>query len=201
MEIVLQKLPPHPAPMIKLEQYTTPASIAADIVFSAYLEEDISDKVVLDLGCGTGIFAVGAKLLSAQKVIGVDVDGTALAIAEGYAKTLSLEIEFLEQDVSELTIKSLSENDIDTVIQNPPFGAQKSVRGADRIFVKKALELGKVVYSLHLTKTEEFITQLIETLGGYVVWKKDYIFPIQHLYHFHTHEKVDYEVTLFKIKT
>ena len=94
LEIILQKLPPHPAPLVKLEQYATPAIIAADIVFNAYLEEDIADKVVLDLGCGTGIFAIGAGLLGAREVIGVDLDGTALAIAHGYAELLSLEITF-----------------------------------------------------------------------------------------------------------
>ena len=88
LEIVLQKLPPNPAPIIKLEQYPTPANIAADIIFHAYIEDDIADRTVLDLGCGTGIFAIGAKLLSASEVLGMDIDGTSLAIAEGYAKML-----------------------------------------------------------------------------------------------------------------
>ena len=199
LEIILQKLPPHPSPMVKLEQYTTPAPIAADIMFSAYLEENIADKIVLDLGCGTGIFAIGAKLLSAREVIGIDVDGTALVIAEGYADTLSLDIKFLEQDINGLTKAMLDSSEIDTVIQNPPFGAQKSARGADRIFLKKALELANTVYSLHLSKTEEFISQLIEKLGGEVVWKKEYVFPINHIYDFHSKKSVDYNVTLFKI--
>jgi putative methylase len=200
LEIILQKLPPHPAPVIKLEQYTTPAIIAADIVFNAYIEEEIADKVVLDLGCGTGSFALAAALLSAEQVIGVDVDGTALAIAEGYAEALSLDITFLEQDLTKLTSSMLPTKDIDTVIQNPPFGAQKSARGADRVFLEKALKFAKIIYSLHLSKTDEFITLLIEKLGGQVIWKKKYVFPIEHIYHFHSQEKVSYEVTLFKIK-
>ena len=201
LEIILQKLPPHPSPLVKLEQYATPAIIAADIVFNAYLEEDIADKVVLDLGCGTGTFAIGAVLLGAREVIGVDLDGTALAIAQGYAELLSLEIMFMEHDISKLNRSMLPVTSIDTIIQNPPFGAQKPARGADRAFLEKAVALAEIVYSLHLSKTSEFVTLLIEKLGGAVVWEKKYNFPIAHTFHFHTHKSVDYEVSLFKIKT
>lgn len=201
LEIILQKIPPHLAPVAKLEQYTTPATIAADIVFSAYIEEDIAEKVVLDLGCGTGSFALGAALLGAEKVIGVDLDGNALTIAEGYAKALSLDISFLQEDVNKLELSMLPTQEVDTVIQNPPFGAQKSARRVDRLFLEKAVEFAKIVYSLHLSKTEEFVTLLIEKLGAEVLWKKDYVFPIEHMFPFHSQEKVDYDVTLFKIKT
>ena len=201
LEIILQKLPPHPSPLIKLEQYETPATIAADIMFNAYIDGDINDRVVLDLGCGTGIFAIAAKLLAAREVIGVDVDGLGLAIAKGYAKALSLDISFLEQDIANLTTALLPTALIDTIIQNPPFGAQRSARGADRIFLEKALGQANIVYSLHLSKTEDFIIQLIEKLGGKVLGKKMYTFPITHTFHFHTQESVNFDVTLFKIKT
>jgi putative methylase len=201
LEIILQKLPPNPAPMVKLEQYITPATIAADIMINAYTDEDIMDKTILDLGCGTGTFAIAAKLLGATKVMGVDVDGTALAIGEGYAKALSLEISFMEHDVGELTDNILSSTPIDTVIQNPPFGAQKSARGADRVFLEKAHEFGKTIYSLHLSKTEEFVELLTNKLGGEIIWKKQYTFPIVHMFDFHTKKSVDHIVTLFKIKT
>jgi putative methylase len=172
LEIILQKLPPNPAPMVKLEQYITPATIAADIMFNAYTDEDIMDKTILDLGCGTGTFAIAAKLLGATKVMGVDVDGTALVIGEGYAKALSLEISFMEHDVGGLTDDILSSTPIDTVIQNPPFGAQKSARGADRVFLEKAHEFGKTIYSLHLSKTEKFVELLTNKLDGEIIWKK-----------------------------
>jgi putative methylase len=201
LEIILQKLPPHPSPLVKLEQYPTPANIAADILFTAYLEDDIADKVVLDLGAGTGIFAIGAKLLSAEQVYGVDIDGTALAIAEGYAKTLSLDITFIEQELAAFDLKTYTSLPIDTIIQNPPFGAQKNVRGADRMFIERALQWGKKIYSLHLSKTEEFIELLVDKVGGKIVWKKKYGFPISHMFAFHSKEKVIYDVTLFKIQT
>lgn len=200
LEIILQKLPPHPAPIVNLEQYVTPATIAADIMFNAYTEEDVMDKNILDLGCGTGTFAIAAKLLGAKEVIGVDVDGTALAIAEGYAEALSLDIRFIEQNVAELREDQLSSIPIETVIQNPPFGAQKSARGADRVFLEKALAFGRTIYSLHLSKTEEFVELLTNKLGGDVIWKKQYQFPIVHMFDFHKKKSVEFEVTLFKIK-
>jgi putative methylase len=200
LEIILQKIPPNPSPIVKLEQYPTPANIAADIIFNAYLDEDIADRTVLDLGCGTGVFALGAKLLSADKVFGVDIDGTALAIASGYANALSLDISFIEHDVAKLSNKELSDFKIDTVFQNPPFGAQKSARGADRVFIQKALEFADVVYSLHLSRTEDFISLLTTKLGASIKWKKQYLFPIAHLFDFHSKEKVNYDVTLFKIE-
>jgi putative methylase len=201
LEIILQKLPPHPSPMVKLEQYITPANIAADILLNAYLDEDIDDKVLLDLGCGTGIFAIGAKLLSAREVIGIDIDGTALAIAEGYANALSVDIQFIEQAISKFDITEITKNNVDTVIQNPPFGAQKTARGADRIFLERALEIANITYSLHLAKTVEFVTLLIEKLGGEIIWTKKYIFPINHIFPFHSQRSVDYEVLLFKIRS
>jgi putative methylase len=201
LEIILQKLPPHPAPMVKLEQYSTPATIAADIIFNAYTEEDISDRTVLDLGCGTGIFAIGAKLLGANEVIGIDVDDTALAIAQGYADALSLDIMFLDHDISTLERSELPAQEINTIIQNPPFGAQKSARGADRVFLEKALAFADILYSLHLSKTKEFVKLLIEKLGGEVLWVKKYNFPITHMFNFHTQQSVDHEVSLFKIKS
>lgn len=200
LEIILQKLPPNPTPVVKLEQYTTPANIAADILFNAYLEDDIADKLVLDLGCGTGIFAIGAKLLGASGVIGIDIDGTSLIIGEGYAKTLSLDIEFIEYDIITQDLSQQIKNPSDTVIQNPPFGAQKTAKGADRVFLEKAIECGKIIYSLHLSKTEEFIELLVGKLNGEVLWKKNYRFPIEHKFFFHTRESVEYDVTLFKIK-
>ncbi len=199
LEIILQKIPPKLAPVINLEQYPTSANIAADILFSAYIDGDIFEKMVLDLGCGTGIFAIGAKLLGAGKVIGVDIDCTSLTIAEGYANTISLDIEFLELDIKELSPDKLGGITFDTVFQNPPFGAQKSGRGADRIFLEKAVECAKVIYTLHLSKTREFIELLVDKLGCKILWEKEYRFPINHMYFFHTKASMDFDVTLLKI--
>ncbi len=47
---------------------------------------DLAGRSVLDLGCGTGILAIAAKKLGADRVRGVDFDPAAVAAAKGNAK-------------------------------------------------------------------------------------------------------------------
>ena len=195
LEMILQRVPPLDKPIPHLEQYLTPASIAADIIFTAHQFGDVENKAVLDLGCGTGIFSVGAILTGAKKVVGIDVDKNSIEIARDYAEKNDFEIKFLVQDVKDVEVKC------DTVIMNPPFGAQKSNLKADRKFIEKGFEVGSVLYSLHLAKTVPFVKRLISSLGGKVNYSKDYVFPIKWMYEFHEKKVVDYNVTLLRIIT
>ena len=195
LEMILQRVPPLDKPIPHLEQYLTPAGIAADIIFTAHQFGDVENKAVLDLGCGTGIFSVGAILTGAKKVVGIDVDKNSIEIARDYAEKNDFEIKFLVQDVKDVEVNC------DTVIMNPPFGAQKSNLKADRKFIEKGFEVGSVLYSLHLAKTVPFVKRLISSLGGKVNYSKDYVFPIKWMYEFHEKKVVDYNVTLLRIIT
>ena len=193
LEILLQKVPSFDKPSPGLEQYLTPADIAADIVFIAHQFGDIGNKIVLDLGCGTGIFSVGAALTGAKKVVGIDVDKNCIELAREYAKKNNLEITFLVQDVKDVKIKC------DTVIMNPPFGAQKSNKKADRKFIEKGFEVANVLYSIHLAKTVPFIEKMVSSLGGKIDCSKDYVFPIKWTYDFHEKKVMNYDVTMLRI--
>jgi len=195
LEILLQKVPSFDNPVPHLEQYLTSADIAADIIFTAHQFNDIENKIVLDLGCGTGIFSVGAYLTGAKKTLGIDVDKTSINIATSYAKKNKYEIFFRIQDVKDVEIKC------DTVIMNPPFGAQKSNKNADRRFIEKGFEVASVLYSLHLSKTVPFINQLVSSLEGNIDYSKDYVFPIKRIFEFHNQKAVYYNVTLLRIIT
>ena len=81
LEMRLQRVAPFDDPSAALEQYPTPSTIASDILFSAYANGDVCDKTVNDLGCGTGIFSIGAKLLGANVVRGYDISRSALDVA------------------------------------------------------------------------------------------------------------------------
>jgi putative methylase len=63
------------------EQYQTPSELAAHLVQTASLLGDIEGQTVVDLGCGTGILALGAALQGARRVVGLDVDSSALETA------------------------------------------------------------------------------------------------------------------------
>jgi putative methylase len=195
LEIILQKVPTYERPNPYIEQYMTPANIAADIIFTAYGFGDIQDKKVIDLGCGTGIFSFGAKYVNAKEVIGIDIDEESIKIAKNYAEKNNEDIQFIIKDVKDLDIKC------DTVIMNPPFGAQKSNRWADRRFIEKGFEIAKVIYSLHLTKTLDFIEKMILALEGEISYYKKYDFSIKHSFSFHSKKALKFDVTLLKILT
>ena len=86
LEIFLQNIPDFKKPKPDLEQYITSAGIVADIIFIAFQMGDIKNKNVLDLGCGTGIFSVGAHIAGAKKVIGIDLDEEAIITAKKFAE-------------------------------------------------------------------------------------------------------------------
>lgn len=195
LEIYLQKTPYFEKPKISLEQYITSADIAADIIFIAFQMGDIKNKIVLDLGCGTGIFSVGAYITGAKKVIGIDIDKDAIKTAKRFADENKLKIDFIVKDIKDIDILC------DTIIMNPPFGAQKSNIYADRRFIEKAFEKANVIYSLHLTKTIPFIEKMVSSLKGNIDFTKNYNFPIKNSQYFHEKKVVFYEVTLLRILT
>jgi putative methylase len=195
LELILQKVPSFINPIPKFEQYLTPANIAADIIFIAHQFGDISNKIIFDLGCGTGIFSIGSYITGAKIVIGVDIDRNCIEIAKKYAKKNNYEISFLIRDVNKI------EKKCDTILMNPPFGAQKANLNVDRIFINKGFEISSLIYSLHLTKTIPFIEKLIEKKGGEITFSKKYIFPIRWAFDFHKKKVVNYNVTLLRIKT
>ena len=88
LEMTLQRLAGFSRPRAALEQYQTPAPLAARLLYHALMKGDIEGKRVCDLGCGTGILAIGAALLGAASVTGVDIDERALAVARENADLL-----------------------------------------------------------------------------------------------------------------
>ncbi|MBS3748660.1 MAG: methyltransferase [Candidatus Thermoplasmatota archaeon] len=179
LEMFLQKIPDFNQPKPSFEQYQTPATIAADILFYAYQNHDILNKTVVDLGCGTGMFTVGSKVLNAKHVIGIDIDVDCISLAESFAQKHHLDITFLVQDILK------SDFSADTVIMNPPFGAQKANQHADRVFLEKAIRNASVVYSLHLTKTVPFLTKMIRSFNATIDDRFKISFPLKGQFTFH----------------
>lgn len=192
LEMAIQKVPKHPNPKVDLEQYSTPATIAADLLWNAYSLGDIADKKVMDLGCGTGIFAIASKLLGATSAIGVDIDKDSTDLASSYCG----DVDFICSDICDLE----NDFDVDTIFQNPPFGSQKNAKkGVDLKFISKAVELSpKVLYSFHMASTEEFLISYFEKNDLEITHIFRYNFPIPKIYEFHTRESANVEVIVIR---
>jgi putative methylase len=192
LEIALQQLKPLVSRDPKLEQYSTPASVATDIIWEAHAAGDIEGRKVADLGCGNGVFSIGSKLMGAEEVTGIDIDPKAVEISRENAVSLGLDIRFLVGEVSSV------EGRFDTVIQNPPFGAQK--RHADRAFIEKSLELAPRVYSLHNAGTETFVASMVNAFGARCLPVKRFKFEIPYAFEFHRKAKKTFSVVLLKFE-
>ncbi|MBL7169427.1 MAG: 50S ribosomal protein L11 methyltransferase [Candidatus Aenigmarchaeota archaeon] len=202
LAIILSQLKSNPNPDPSLEQYEIPGELAAEIINHALLSGDIKDKTVLDLGCGSGRLTIGSAFMEAKKVIGIDIDKNVLEVAkenvgiaeEFFGQKIKNKIKFIHSDIEHW------KGQVDTVIQNPPFGIQKE--HADRVFLEKALESGKVIYSLHrsYSKSRMFLTKYIEKYGGKVEKIKKFSFRLPHIFDFHKKPAVSFDVDLYVIR-
>ena len=200
LEMQLQSMERIKEHEVSLESYPTPANIAAAILYAAEMEHgDIIGKTVCDLGCGDGVFAFGAALLGANRVIGIDLYRKALKVAQRNSIALGTEneVEFVLGDVSSLTFRE----PVDTVVSNPPFGVKK--RGADIVFLRTAISSARVIYSIHLAgeKNRLFLDRSIERLGGTVTQVETFEFPIPKIYEFHRKAMHQTKVLLYRICT
>ena len=183
LEMRLQNIPSHPKPKVGLEQYTTPSVIASDLIWNAFGIGDIEDKNIVDLGCGTGIFAIGSALMGANSSVGVDIDEDSIKLARDVSEKLKVDnVEFIVNDIDEFN----QPLNTDTLFQNPPFGSQRNAdKGQDLKFVKKAIEIdAKVIYSFHMASTEEFLIKFYEDNNLKITHIFRYKFPIPKIYEF-----------------
>jgi len=197
LEKAIAKIKPHPSPKAFLEQYTISPEVAAEILYiAAYTYNDIIDKTVMELGCGTGRLAIASALLGAREAIGVDIDKVAVREAKKNAEEANVN-ENVQWVVADIDVVRGA---FDTVLQNPPFGVQK--RRADRKFLEKSLELGRRIYSLHKggKSNREFIKTFIEKRGGRVTGIFAMKMDITRLFEFHTRRRHSFMVDLYRVE-
>ncbi|ELY69305.1 METTL5 family protein [Natrinema versiforme] len=188
-------------PNADLEQYLTPAELAAHLCHLAGLQDDLERRVI-DLGTGTGMLAIAASLAGAGRVAGIDVDPAALALARRNEGEVLSErgrgraIEWLRGDV---TRHPFSTTDA-TVLSNPPFGAQRGNRHADREFLETAREIASVSYTIHNEGSQEFVESFAADAGGDVTHAFRAEFPIAKRFEFHTEAQATLEAEVFRIE-
>lgn len=217
LEKALAQIKPHPTPTPGFEQYTIPASMAATILrMAAYSYPDIIGKTVIDLGCGTGRLDLGAAILGAEDVVGIDIDRPSVIVARDNACRLGLSdrMQWIAGDIEAIR------GHFNTVLENPPFGVQQPK--SDRRFLEKALSLGEVVYSLHkdvmpdkglvaflkggssrlaTVKASSFLEGLINDHGGRIRAVYAMLMTIPHMFDFHTKKEHCVVVDLYVIES
>jgi len=163
---------------IKLEQYPTDSEIAATVLWDAFVKGDIEDKIIADLGAGTGILGIGALLLGAKFVSFIEKD-------PGAVHLLRINLAGFDEKKYEIVAKDINDfsDSTDVVIQNPPFGTKE--KHADIEFLNKAFLLSDIIYSFHKTSTLEYIKQIVEKNRYNIDQIMDFRFPLKQTQAFH----------------
>jgi len=181
-------------PVAALEQYHTPPDLAANIVHVADLQGDIEDELVLDLGCGTGMLALGAALRSPARAVGVELDADALVTARENRRRVGARaaVDWVQGDATRLGLDPPP----CTVLMNPPFGAQDGNEHADRAFLETAAAVSRVSYSVHNADSESFVESFAADNGGEVThaFRAELELPHRFDHHEAASEIVDAEV-------
>ena len=197
LAVALSKLQVFTQPKVSVEQYPTDSEVAAEVLWQLRMKGDLG-KVSVDLGCGTGVLGIGLVLLGKVRVYMVDSDNDALETARQNLKKVQSEYKvpgeavFVHQDIRDLKEKA------ELVVENLPFGVKN--RHADQEFLKKAFELGKVVYSFHKAESRNFIEKFSTENGFRVTNIWDFQFPLKATMHFHSRRIKRIAVSCFRLE-
>ena len=100
--------------------------------------------------------------------------------------------EIMLGDIVKLEIKA------DTIVQNPPFGTK--VRHNDALFLEKALETARVVYSFHKSESKGFLERFAAKKNAKIthIWRFD--FPLKATFGFHRRRIHRIDVSCFRFE-
>jgi len=190
----IQSVPLPRRPRARLEQVATPAEAAADLLSRLDRAVGLVGRSVLDLGSGTGRLAIGAALLGASPVTGVEVDSDLVGAAREAAAALGATVEFHERDVVAW------DRPADVVVMNPPFGAQ--TRHADRPFWERALSLARrSIGAFAAFESRTFIARLALDRDAHVVEVEPVPWNLPRTFPHHRSESVRLAVDRWLIET
>lgn len=197
LELELSRLKAFEQHSLGLEQYATPAYIAAEWVWSMALKSEAAGKIILDAACGPGILGIGLLLMGAKKVYFLDKDKETIKVCiDNYSqKKKEYEIgeaEFIVEDVS------LFDAEVDIVVQNPPFGTKE--KHMDKRFLEKAFSTANIVYSMHKYSTKKFVEAISKDCGFEITDLWRFEFPIKAIFKFHQKPVRQIDVGLWRME-
>ncbi|WP_435095989.1 METTL5 family protein [Halarchaeum sp. P4] len=187
-------------PNVEREQYPTPAGLAAHLLHTADLQGDLAAPVV-DLGTGTGMLALGAACRDPPRVVGVDVDAAALAVARENERRVAPpeRVSWVRADATR-DLPLAFGDEAPTVVMNPPFGAQLGNRHADRRFLETAAALGGVSWSIHNGGSQSFVESFAADAGGDVTHAFAAELDLNNQFEFHTDARAALDVEVFRVE-
>jgi putative methylase len=196
LELALSKLQDFKEPSFLLEQYSTPAHIAAAWVWDMALRGEVAGRTILDAACGPGILGLGLLLMGANKVYFLDKDTAAINICQENYQALynTYEIakaEFIHEDIT------LFDQTVDIVVQNPPFGTKNT--HIDKTFLEKAFTLSPLIYSMHKFTTIAFVEAITRDHNYLITHVRRFDFPIKARFEFHEKPVKNIDVGLWRI--
>jgi putative methylase len=172
----------------------TPAERAADLVLAALGSDGLEGRSVVDLGSGTGRLAIGAALLGANPVTGVEIDADLVQVARAAAQALGAKVEFVAANVQSFAAAA------DLVVMNPPFGAQTA--HADRPFWERAFALARrSVHAFALADSRTFIARRAVAARAQVLELEPVDWELTRTFPHHSRRRVVLPVDRWAIRT
>lgn len=178
-------------PNPRLEQYPSDSEVAADILWKAYMLNEIEGNTVCDLGAGTGILGIGCIFLGAKHVDFVEIDKEAI-------KTLNENLEGLEDFTIHNQNINTYEGKSNIVVMNPPFGVQK--RKADKPFLEKAIQVSDIVYYFAKPQAIGFLRSFCKDHNLRISHEWNYDFPLKATMKHHKNKIRRIEVNVYRIE-
>jgi putative methylase len=191
LEIRLDKLQTPKNPKLGLEQYPVSAEAASELLYMAGFEHNDLDGETIDLGTGSGRLAIGATIMGATDVLGLDIDKDSIEIALRNARKLGVDVDWVVGDLESVT------GDFHTVLMNPPFGTRSP--HLDIRFLARAFELAPVVYSIHKSSTRKFVVKFASENDRRVDEIRSLRMRIPHIFDFHRKNLSIIQVDLYRI--
>jgi len=198
LECHLQEVDEFEEPKILLEQYPTRPHIAACMIHTmASTFDDVEDRSILDLGCGSGVLTIGCVMLGAATVLGLDLDPDALDTCQQNLEAFDIDnVDLINGNVTDAD--QILRQKFDVVIMNPPFGTKHN-KGLDLLFLEKGIKLAtRAVYSLHKTSTREHVLKKGEAWGTKPQVVAELRYDLPATYKHHKKASVDIEVDFIR---
>ena len=191
LEIQLEKLKTLQTPRLGLEQYPVSSRVAAELLYMAGFERHDLQGATIDLGTGTGRLAIGAALMGSRKVVGVDLDEKAIALARENGAAAGVRVEWIVSGIADVR------GQYDTVVMNPPYGTR--MPHLDIQFLDRAFQLAPLVYSIHKSSTRDYLRQAITSRNREIGEIRSMDLVIPHIFPFHQKKRKNVQVDLYRI--